>query len=313
MRKLLVALLLILIIPAAVVWVSRKPAPTANPAGSFSFGVLGDAPYYLWEEWQYDNVLDALDAHDLSAVIHVGDIFWRPCSDAMYRRTLEQFNALRHPVIYTPGDNEWTDCWEAGSGAFAPLERLGRLREIFFSDPHRSLGKKRIALVRQLPEFVENARWKMHGVAFVTVHLAGSRNAMRPFPNRTASDDAESRRRTLAATDWLRGAFQDARDARAMVVAFHANPDFGGTNADYRQAYEPFVSALEEEAARFARPVLVVQGDAHDYIVDRPLRARNVTRMQVPGSPEVGWVRVIVRSDTRFAFEKHVVPRWKYW
>lgn len=312
MRKFLVALL-ILVILAAIVWVSRAPSPTPNPAGGFSFAVLGDAPYYVWEEWQYDNVLEALDAHDLSAVIHVGDIFWRPCSDAMYRRTLEQFNALRHPVILTPGDNEWTDCWEPGSGAFAPLERLNRIREIFFSDPNRSLGRKRITLVSQSPEFVENARWEMHGVRFVTVHLTGSKNAMKPFPNRMASDDAESRRRTLAATEWLREAFREARDARAIVVAFHANPDFDGVNGDYRQAYEPFVRALEEEAAGFARPVLVVQADAHEYIVDQPLPAQNVTRMQVPGSPDVGWVRVIVTRETTFAFEKHIVPRWKYW
>jgi hypothetical protein len=38
-------------------------------------------------------------------------------------------------------------------------------------------------------------------------------------------------------------------------------------------------------------------------------------RMQVPGSPRVGWVRVFVSNEAgqRFLFENHTVPRWKYW
>jgi hypothetical protein len=61
--------------------------------------------------------------------------------------------------------------------------------------------------------------------------------------------------------------------------------------------------------------VLLAHGDGHVYIVDHPLRPQNVTRMQVPGSPRVGWVRVFVREHASepFAFEQHVVPSWKYW
>jgi hypothetical protein len=68
--------------------------------------------------------------------------------------------------------------------------------------------------------------------------------------------------------------------------------------------------------------VLLAHGDGHEYTVDQPLVRRttgrplgNVTRLQVPGSPAVGWVRVIVTpgSANPFAFEKHEVPRWKYW
>ena len=39
------------------------------------------APYDNLEEIQYRLVLESLNAHDLSWVIHVGDIFWRPCTD----------------------------------------------------------------------------------------------------------------------------------------------------------------------------------------------------------------------------------------
>jgi hypothetical protein len=68
--------------------------------------------------------------------------------------------------------------------------------------------------------------------------------------------------------------------------------------------------------------VLLAHGDGHIYTVDHPLIRRttgrlleNLTRLQVPGSPQVGWVKVIVSpgADNPFAFEDHVVPRWKYW
>ena len=106
-------------------------------------------------------MLRDMDAHDLSWVVHVGDIFDSPCTDDHYRTALDRFNGLRHPVVYTPGDNEWTDCWEPGSGSFAPRERLTSLRKIFFADPHQSLGGRRVPLAtqadhREFSEFVEN-------------------------------------------------------------------------------------------------------------------------------------------------------------
>jgi hypothetical protein len=314
-----------------VVLATRGPVvPTPDPPGAFSFAVLGDAPYYPWEEVQYRLVLKALDAHDLAAVIHIGDIFWHPCDDKMYRRTLAGFARLRHPLIYTPGDNEWTDCWEPASGRFAPLERLERLRGLFFAHPDRSLGGIALPLASQagrepFPEFAENARWAHAGIVFATVHLPGSWNAKKPFPDRTPADDEAARRRTDAAVAWLRETFAEAAAAAApaVVLAFHAAPGLEDpVEHRYRQAYEPFLLALEEEAERFARPVLLAHGDDHEYTVDHPLvrrttgrRLDNVTRLEVPGSPRVGWVRVIVTPAAAhpWAFEPHVVPRWKYW
>ena len=112
------------VVVAAVVFVvttKGPPKPTPNrPGAAFSFAALGDAPYFWWEEVRYPQTMQDIDQNDVAFVIHVGDIFWRPCTDAMYRKTLARFDALRHPVIYTPGDNEWTDCWERGSGGFEP-------------------------------------------------------------------------------------------------------------------------------------------------------------------------------------------------
>ena len=309
-----IAILIVVVVVIVAIAIARGGLPPVarTPPGSFSFGVFGDAPYFPDEELRYPVLLRHIDAHDLAFVIHVGDIFWHPCTDEHYAEALRHFNQLHEPVIYTPGDNEWTDCWEEGSGGYAPLERLARLRQIFFANPNRSLGGHPIPLTSQGGEFVENARWSAGGVVFATVNLPGSRNATAPFPKRTAADDAAVRRRTEAAAAWTRAAFAEARaaNARAVVIAFQANLGIGKAR---QRVYEPFVRTVEEEARRFARPVLLAHGDGHVYIVDHPLPEANITRLQVPGSPQVGWVRVVVMPGAQFQFTKIVVPFWRVW
>jgi hypothetical protein len=283
------------------------PAPTPNPPGTFSFAVLGDAPYYFHEELKFRITLKDIDQHELASVIHIGDIFWKPCSDAMFAKTRAHFDSLRHRVLYTRGDNEWFDCWEPRVGGYVPLERLSALRQVFFTRPSLPLTTQ--------PGFPENARWRHGSVVFATVHMIGSMNGMKSFPTRTPADDAAAAARTAAAISWLRETFADAHTTRAtaVVIAFHVNP-FDQDYPAYKAAYAPFLAALEAESRAFAKPVLVVHGDHHKYVVDRPLRtAPNLTRMQVPGSPQVGWVRVNVKNGSEFSFEGRVVEGWKYW
>jgi hypothetical protein len=177
----------------------------------------------------------------------------------------------------------------------------------------------------EFSEFVENVRWSHQGIVFATVNLPGSKNAREAFPGRTSAHDQASQRRTDAATAWLREAFAHAQatGAAAVVVNFHADPGLEApvTN-EYRRAYEPFLTALEEESDQFGRPVLVTHGDNHEFKIDTPLvgrtagrRLERLTRLEVPGSPDVGWVRVVVTpgSTPTFAFEPRIVPRWKHW
>lgn len=300
-------LALVLILVAIVLVTAGPPGPLATPAGSFAFAALGDAPYYEWEELRFRTVLRDLEQHDLASVIHVGDIFWRPCTDEHYRLAFERLDRLRHPVVYTPGDNEWTDCWEPGSGAFEPLERLASLRRIFFARAPELAG-----LERQT-EYVENARWQQQGVLFATLHLTGSRNGT----GRTPEEDRAASARLEATTAWMRETFAQASDAPAVVLAFHAAIPLGQPKGkQWRPTYDSFIAALEEETARYGKPVLVIHGDHHEYRVDHPLpRLPNLTRLEVPGSPDVGWVHVVVtpRATSPFTFSKRVVPRWKYW
>ena len=302
------------------------PPPTLNPPGTFAFGAFGDAPYYPWEDWRYPRMLEDINANDLAFSIHVGDIFWRPCSDARYERSLRWFNGLKRPLIYVPGDNEWADCWTRQEGGFNPRERLARLRQILYPRPGVSLGLQTLPLETQsanpaFAEFVEHSRWSQRGLVFATLHVVGSGNFTKPFPARTEADDQESRRRMDAALAWFHETFARAKaqSATAVVVCFHVDPSFESL-ADFN-LFKTLLYAFEDEAVVFARPVLLIHGDSHHFITDQPLKARatrqtiaNVTRLEVPGSPLVGWVRVVVTPGVTpsFAFEQRLVPRWSW-
>jgi hypothetical protein len=59
--------------------------------------------------------------------------------------------------------------------------------------------------------------------------------------------------------------------------------------------------------------MLYVHGDTHAYTLDRPFRdslgkpVENIVRLEVPGSPLVGWVRVTVDPNDPALFR--VEPR----
>jgi len=304
-----------------------SPTPP-TPGGSFRFAVFGDGPYYPQENGRARRVIEALNARPLEFVIHVGDIMWKRCTDAAYRERRELIETIRYPVVYTPGDNEWLDCVDIGWSADDPLDRLASLRATFFSPADRSLGEMPLRLESQSSgathaEFVENVRWSHGGVQFVTIHVVGSANGGRPFPGRTARHDEEVARRTHAAVDWLHDSFGAAiaTDAAAVVVALHANPSYAPSAAEH-EPYAPVEDALVELAKQFGKPVLVIHGDEHRYTLDRPFRdpatgavVPNMQRLETFGSPDIGWVDVVVDTTRAepFRFEPNVTPRWMWW
>src|SRR5262245_8915643 len=146
------------------------------------------------------------------------------CTDTLWARRLKQFQASAHPIVYTPGDNDWTDCHPPRVPGYDPLERLPKLRALFFPS-EQSLGKRTIPLTRQSldPAFAtyrENARWTRGGVAFVTVHVVGSNNGWLG-----TDGGSEFKARNDANVAWLRAGFAFARDrqCRALMIFQQAN------------------------------------------------------------------------------------------
>lgn len=280
-------------------------ACSAPPRGpdAFSFGVLGDTPYSAAEHAQYLEMLRDMDARPLAFVIHVGDIKGGgKCSDELYAERKREFDASAHPFIYTPGDNEWTDCRRRSMGSMDPLERLARLREVFFSGD-RSLGREKIDTLVQdrcadaqcrCPAYRENRQWVRSGVRFVTLNVPGSDNNV----GFDARSDAEAKCRDQANAAWLDRAVQDSlgADTRALVVAIQADPW-----NNKRHAYDWLLAKLPESARKLRnKPLLFIHGDTHTLLMDQPFRdatghrIANLFRLESYGSPMVGWVEVTV-------------------
>ena len=84
---------------------------------------------------------------------------------------------------------------------------------------------------------------------------------------------------------------------------------------DRRAGFNDTLIALRGHARAFGKPVLVVHGDRHRFVVDKPLRQNrqlipNVTRLMVFGDAEVHGVLVTVDTDNPdvFSFGTLMVP-----
>ena len=287
----------------------------------FSFALIGDQQYNELEERQFPDLLEAINREDLKFVVHLGDFKAggnSPCTTALYNKRLGEFNLSRHPFIYTPGDNDWVDCRRPSNGPFEPLERLEKLRDIFFASQH-SLGRTPMPLTREADAFAsdpvlsryrENTLWtegENNGAAvvFVTLNIQGS-NDNRGF---NAINDREQSERTRANIAWLKFAMQRAASEEFMGLAIfmQANPGFEeDPGTVQKSAYREFLEAFEAAALEFRKPILFAHGDSHIFRVDRPYRSPldkrplgNVTRVEGYGSPFVNWVRISVDGSNR--------------
>ncbi len=283
-----------------------------QPEQSFSFALIGDMPYANRDIPRFERMTAEISADaTVDWVLHVGDIKTggTSCSDEYLAGRLELFQQFRQPFIFTPGDNEWTDCHRLTAGQFQPLERLTALRKMYFPKPGQSLGKTTLSLSTQASDpafatYPEHTRWIKSNVVFASMHIVGSQNGMAPFEGRTAADDEEVAARTAAAITWMREAFATAHDldSPGIFLMIHANPGFPDPAA--MQAFLPFLAALEEETIRFGRPVLLAHGDSHYFRIDKPLvgtqsrrRIENFTRVEVFGAGDVHWLRVTVNPQ----------------
>jgi hypothetical protein len=286
----------------------------ASHAEQFTFVALGDNPYGEPEKVYapFEGLIGAINAAKPDLVVHIGDIKSgsTPCSDQMLTDQLNFINTLEAPVLYTPGDNEWTDCHRKRAGEFDPIERLGFLRRTFFADPGKSLGKTPVEVKSQADKgYPENARLFHKGVMFITAHVVGSNNNFEIRDPRAAE---EFFARDEANKRWLKNGFEAATEqaASAVVVAIQADMfEFDWNEFDdetwlRHSGFANFGPALQEAAKAFGKPVLLVYGDSHIFRVIRPFpkTAPNVTALEVFGDPDMHAVSVMVDTDDPAVF-----------
>jgi len=299
-------------------------------AEQFSFMTLGDTPYTLpRDDAGFRRLIERTNRLKPSFTVHLGDIKSgdTPCTDDVFTRALEQFAMFEQPLIYTPGDNEWTDCHRANNGGFDPVERLAALRQRMYPAPSRSLGRTTLPLLTQSAEpkygkFVENARWEKADIVFATLHIVGSNNNLQ----RDQAAVNEYIERNSANLAWINAAFARAREieARGIVFFFQADLAYEKENdQDARSGFNDTLNLFKRQSMAFGKPVLLVGGDRHHLVIDQPLygpgrqRIINVTRIMVHGDADVHGV--LIHVDTAnpdlFSYQPVYIPEnmpvWK--
>lgn len=282
---------------------------SAASAQPVSFGLFGDTPYSHQERERLPDLIAAMDSEDLAFVVHDGDIKSgsSECSDEVLRDILGAFQASKTPLVYVPGDNEWADCHRNSNGGYDPLERLAKLRELFFVGD-AALGRRSMALERQSrnPAFAryrENVRWEAGGALFVGLNLPGSENNYHGTTH-NGGPVPEFVERSAANQVWLAQAFAQARAKKlaGILIVIQANPGLDAFSAGQtRPGYREFLTQLRAETQAFAGRVVLVHGDTHWHRVDQPMLdaagkewVSNFTRVETFGWPVMGWIKATV-------------------
>ncbi len=271
------------------------------------FFAVGDIPYRDAEKDLLASLFDAAVTQHTPFLVHLGDIKAgsTPCTDAGLDEIAGIFRAQPVPVVYSPGDNEWTDCHRLQAGNLDPLKRLDRLREVFFARPD-VLRLGQLGEVRRLKGGLGSAYPEVYsfmrdGVMFVVLHVVGSNNNHRKGNEEAI---AEFHRRNEADLDLLHRSAELARQrkARALVLLFHADPLFEQTKPP--KGFAPIRKALVRLMSEYPGPVLLIHGDSHTFRHDHPLSdpetgtpLARFTRVEVPGSPFVGGLWITIDPD----------------
>ena len=322
---------------------------------TYAIGLWGDLPYSdVQAQVGVPNLIADMNSQDLVFTAHDGDLkagngtpgsaTVTTCADGLYTQALGYFNTLRAPAVFTPGDNDWTDCDRPSNGGFNSLERLDHERQLFFNTPF-TLGQHKMRQeVQTTPlcpgvsgpvQCVENRRWTVNHVTYATLDVQGSCNNLCD----TAPDPAEEAGRNAADIAWLQQTFAEATARKSVAVMLISQADPGwdatdGTRAPVRDpktlaetdgqpdGFQSFLLALRTEVIAFGKPVAYVHGDSHYFRIDKPFldskgqRIENFTRVetfgdhQENGTNDVNWLKVTVDPSSRevFSYEPQIVP-----
>jgi len=271
--------------------------------GTFQFAVMGDTMYTETGIRNFRSMMTTqLNKERLEVIGHVGDInVTFPCDQEMLDRAKALFQLSENPLVYTPGDNEWTDCSGAqveglfGGPAVPPLDALELVRDTFYrSEGNRSLGRNTIELRRQSDKgdnpntsfdeslYVENQLWSIGKIVFGTLHIPGAgdncvqrdRDSEGEIITTGEIGDCSPERvnREAANLAWLDEIFKvtDKEEARGVVILLHSSMFRFGRDPAVN-VYESYIAALEAKAKE--RPeVQIIQffGDEHDFTVFHP-------------------------------------------
>ena len=304
--------------------VAPPPAPAVKP---LRIALLADVPQWPAAEAETATLLNQLGNRQVDLVIHAGGIKGdtESCGDALLQSRERVLDDSPVPLLYVPGETDWAECQHPVNGQFDAVERLNRLRELFFP-ADATLGRRTLPVVRQSDQalfrsYRENARLVTGNVLVVALNVPGDNNHYRMEGGRNS--EFEDRRE--ANRQWLSRAFSIAeqRDLAGVIVIVHGDPQFnngwekrgrpsildGFLRHGSRDGYLEFKKQLRELSTRFDGQVLLVHASVGGFSVDKPLRDNagkvvgNFTRVSLPVGTPAQWTELMVAPGTKSVFQ----------
>lgn len=255
---------------ASVCGLLTAACPALAQPNEFSFGAIAPAFNSGPDESILRMAIAETDADNLAFVVANGiKANTEPCSDMLYTRRKSLLDEAKNGLVLSLAANDWIDC-KRENGKSAAIERLNRLRDMFFADDF-SFGTTRIPVVRQssTPKFRsygENARWEVGNVMFATINLPANNNHFRPEAGR----NSEFEDRLIANHDWLQRIFTFATRKKldGIVLFSDGNPLFEPSRlspagvSSRRDGFMETRQQLIALAAKFSGKILIVHGQA---------------------------------------------------
>ena len=233
---------------------------------AYSIGLWGDLPYSAEQSAVIPNLLADMNSQNLAFTAHDGDLRQGSgspnCANGnIYTNAALYFGSLHAPAIFTPGDNDWTDCDRKSLGADGrnSLQELQNERAFFFSTPYtlgqtqflqevqatplckgfgsanNNSGASSITTNTQTATYtdvpcVENRRWIVGTVMYATINIQGScNNLCDDYPDAT-----EYAARNAADIQWMKDTFATAVAQNCVAIMFITQAD-PGFNQDSSQ------------------------------------------------------------------------------
>jgi hypothetical protein len=328
MKRTIASVVALLCFAAGELQIAAQGTPAwGSGVAPFAFALIGDMPYGAAREAPFGRLVAEINRDNhVDFVMHAGDIKAgsERCDDDLIAHRFALYQTFQRPFVFTPGDNEWTDCHRVNNGSYDPLERLGFLRSVFFPQVGQTTGGHARPVRSQadggaFSEFVENVMFIKHSVMFATVHVVGSNNGLEPWLGISPTDSctsarpdriAEFERRQEAALAWLDEVFASAAGTSGLFLLIQANPyNLPSDPQNCPSGFSAFLGHLETLAQQYAKPVVLAHGDDHFFFMDQPLRNVLFSRVQTYGEGRVHWLKVYVdpKSSGVFSIEQKIV------
>lgn len=273
-RPFLLALLLAAAVAASSSAIARdkkKETKEANrDENGHHFGVVG---YRAVEDGEValKAVLDEANDKDLAFMVVTGvKGAGEACGDRVYEKRRDLFDKARLPLIVSITGSDWTGCRNS-AGRTNAIERLNRLRELFYGEPE-SLGREKLPLTRlssspRFRSYAENAHWRVGNVLYATINLPAANNHYLPAAGR----NSEYEDRAVANRFWLNRLFAIAKQDKVNAVVLFSEGNMlpllqpaNGLRALLRRApsgHDGFANTrrqVQMQSAKFKGQVLVI-------------------------------------------------------